>query len=70
MGNEKSETPLARPLQKIVMHRYRCRNCNCGKYRKDKKVNPSDLRLTQIPNWEKIKKMAFRIASKFIYSIK
>jgi ATP-dependent DNA ligase len=36
------------------------------RYRKDKSVNPSDLRLTQIPGWSEKKKMAMRIASQFM----
>lgn len=37
------------------------------RYRTDKSVNPSDLRLTQIPDWkEKNKKMAGRVARVFI----
>jgi len=38
------------------------------RWRTDKKVNPSDLRLTQIPDWGKMKKMALRIASNFLAS--
>jgi len=36
------------------------------RWRTDKSVNPSDLRLTQIPDWGKKQKMAMRVASKFI----
>ena len=34
--------------------------------RTDKSVNPSDLRLTQIPDWQERKRMAFRIAENFL----
>lgn len=36
------------------------------RYRTDKSVNPNDLRLTQIPDWNKRKKMAIRIALNYI----
>lgn len=36
------------------------------RYRTDKSVNPNDLRLSQIPDWEKNKKTALRIASTFL----
>jgi ATP-dependent DNA ligase len=35
------------------------------RWRTDKSVNPNDLRLSQIPDWGKMKKMALRVASKF-----
>jgi len=35
-------------------------------YKTDKSVNPGDLRLTQIPDWEKTKKMARNIAASFL----
>lgn len=40
------------------------------RYRDDKSVNPSDLRLTQIPDWEKTKKMAHKIVSDIRYKQK
>ena len=40
------------------------------RYRTDKKVNPQDLRLTQIPNWEKTMKMARNIVSSCLYTAK
>jgi len=36
------------------------------RYRTDKSVTPSDLRLTQIPNWNKKKKMARSIVATFL----
>jgi hypothetical protein len=48
-----------RPVGTIVKPRF-------IRYRTDKSVNPKDLRLTQIPNWEKVKKMASRIASAWL----
>lgn len=36
------------------------------RYRTDKSVNPSDLRLTQIPDWGKTKKMARNIVVSFL----
>jgi ATP-dependent DNA ligase len=47
-----------RPVGTIVKPRF-------IRYRTDKSVTPKDLRLTQVPNWEKIKKMSCRIASNF-----
>jgi hypothetical protein len=38
------------------------------RWRTDKSVTPADLRLTQVPNWEKTKKMAMRVASAWIHS--
>lgn len=35
------------------------------RFREDKDVNPDDLRLTQIPNWDERKKMAHRIIAKW-----
>jgi ATP-dependent DNA ligase len=48
-----------RPVGTIVKPRF-------IQYRTDKSVNPKDLRLTQIPNWKKTKKMAHRIASTWV----
>jgi ATP-dependent DNA ligase len=52
----KYEKVEKRPVGTIVKPRF-------IRYRKDKSVTPKDLRLTQIPNWEKVKKMAHRVAS-------
>lgn len=38
------------------------------RYRKDKSVTPSDLRLTQIPNWKDTSKMAMRIVKAYLES--
>ena len=36
------------------------------RYRTDKKVTPSDLRLTQVPDWSEKQKKANKIASNYI----
>jgi ATP-dependent DNA ligase len=40
------------------------------RWRLDKNVNPNDLRLTQIPNWNEMKRMAMRVASNFAEFLK
>ena len=39
------------------------------RWRTDKSATPGDLRLTQIPDWNKQKKMAMRIASNFLQAL-
>ena len=39
------------------------------RWRTDKSANPNDLRLTQIPDWGKIKKMALHIACNFMQAL-
>ena len=55
----KYEKVEKRPVGTIVKPRF-------VRFRLDKSVNPVDLRLTQVPGWEKTKKMAMKIASNFL----